>query len=73
VPPGPLIAISNRWFLVTFKPLLTTPAPLSQEVALGLGAQAGESKLHQVATKAGFKRFRRATETPFNMIFAVHA
>jgi len=46
-----------------------TPASLSQEVALGLGAQAGERRLRQVATEAGFKRFRRATETPFNMIF----
>jgi SAM-dependent methyltransferase len=52
---------------------ICTPASLSQEVALGLGAQAGESKLRQVATEAGFKRFRRATETPFNMIFEVHA
>ncbi len=51
---------------------ICTPASLSQEVGLGLGAQAGESKLRQVATEAGFKRFRRATETPFNMIFDVH-
>ena len=48
---------------------ICTPASLSQEVALGLGAQAGERKLRQVATEAGFTRFRRATETPFNMIF----
>jgi hypothetical protein len=34
-----------------------------------LGAQAGEGRLRQVVTEAGFKRFRRATETPFNMIF----
>src|SRR6266566_4211631 len=47
---------------------ICTPASLSQEVALGLGAQAGERRLRQVATEAGFKRFRRATETPFNMI-----
>jgi len=48
---------------------ICTPASLSQEVALGLGAQAGERRLRQVATEAGFTRFRRATETPFNMIF----
>jgi hypothetical protein len=42
-------------------------------VALGLGAQAGEGRLRQVATEAGFRRFRRATETPFNMIFEAHA
>ncbi len=47
---------------------ICTPASLSQEVALGLGAQAGERRLRQVAAEAGFTRFRRATETPFNMI-----
>jgi 2-polyprenyl-3-methyl-5-hydroxy-6-metoxy-1,4-benzoquinol methylase len=52
---------------------ICTPASLSQEVALGLGAQAGEARLRQVATEAGFKRFRRATETPFNMIFEVRS
>jgi 2-polyprenyl-3-methyl-5-hydroxy-6-metoxy-1,4-benzoquinol methylase len=52
---------------------ICTPASLSQEVGLGLGAQAGESRLRQVATEAGFKRFRRATETPFNIIFEVSA
>ena len=52
---------------------ICTPASLSQEVGLGLGAQAGERRLRQVATEAGFKRFRRATETPFNMIFEVRA
>src|ERR1700739_5004924 len=52
---------------------ICTPASLSQEVGLGLGAQAGESRLRQVATEAGFTRFRRATETPFNMIFEVRS
>jgi SAM-dependent methyltransferase len=47
---------------------ICTPASLSQEVALGLGAQAGEGRLRQVARDAGFTRFRRATETPFNLI-----
>ena len=50
---------------------ICTPASLSQEVGLGLGARAGESRLLQVATEASFRRFRRATETPFNMIFEV--
>ncbi len=49
--------------------LLCTPASLSQDVALGLGAQAGEPRIHEVVTKAGFTRFRRATQTPFNLIF----
>ncbi len=51
--------------------LVCTPASLSQEVGLGLGAQAGESRLGQVAKQGGFKRFRRATETPFNLVFEV--
>jgi SAM-dependent methyltransferase len=49
--------------------LICTPASLSQEVGLALGAQAGEARLREVVTKGGFTRFRRATETPFNLIF----
>lgn len=49
--------------------LLCTPASLSQEVGLALGAQAGEKRLHDVVKSGGFSRFRRATETPFNLIF----
>ena len=48
--------------------LVCTPNSLSQEVGLGLGAQAGEARLRDVVTSAGFTRFRRATETPFNLI-----
>ena len=48
--------------------LVCTPASRSQEVGLGLGAQAGESRLRDVVTQGGFTRFRRATETPFNLI-----
>lgn len=48
--------------------LICTPASRSQEVALGLGAQAGEGKLREVVTEGGFSRFRRATETPFNLV-----
>jgi 2-polyprenyl-3-methyl-5-hydroxy-6-metoxy-1,4-benzoquinol methylase len=33
-----------------------------------LGAQAGEAKLKEVVTAGGFTRFRRATETPFNLV-----
>jgi 2-polyprenyl-3-methyl-5-hydroxy-6-metoxy-1,4-benzoquinol methylase len=47
---------------------ICTPASLSQEVGLGLGAQAGEARLRRVVTEGGFTRFRRATETPFNMV-----
>ena len=48
--------------------VICTPASLSQEVGLALGAQAGEAALRQVAEQGGFTRFRRATETPFNLI-----
>jgi len=45
-----------------------TPNSLSQEVGLALGAQAGEARLRDVAEQGGFTSFRRATETPFNLI-----
>ncbi len=48
--------------------LICTPASLAQEVGRGLGAQAGEDALRQVAAEAGFGRFRRATQTPFNLV-----
>jgi SAM-dependent methyltransferase len=47
---------------------LCTPNSLSQEVGLALGAQAGEARLRQVFEQAGFKHFRRAASTPFNMV-----
>jgi 2-polyprenyl-3-methyl-5-hydroxy-6-metoxy-1,4-benzoquinol methylase len=49
--------------------LVCTPASLSQEVGLALGAQAGEKRLRDVVTSGGFTRFRRATQTPFNFVF----
>ena len=49
--------------------LICTPASLSQEVGLALGAQSGEARMRQVVTAGGFSRFRRATETPFNLIY----
>ncbi len=48
--------------------LVCTPASRDQEVGLALGAQAGEQRLREVATDGGFTRFRRATETPFNIV-----
>jgi SAM-dependent methyltransferase len=53
----------------SFSTLLCTPCSRSQEVALCLGAQAGEARIREVVTKAGFTRFRRATETPFNIVY----
>lgn len=49
--------------------MLCTPASLAQEVGAALGAQAGEDRIHKVVTEAGFTRFRRASETPLNLIF----
>ncbi len=51
-----------------FSTMLCTPCSLNQEVGLALGAQAGEKQLKEVITGGGFSRFKRATETPFNMI-----
>ncbi len=49
--------------------LICTPASRSQEVGMALGAQAGESKIREVVESGGFSHFRRATETPFNLIY----
>ena len=48
---------------------ICTPASRAQEVGRCLGAQAGEKRLHGVVGEGGFGRFRRAAETPFNLIF----
>jgi SAM-dependent methyltransferase len=53
----------------SFSTLLCTPCSRSQEVGLCLGAQSGEARMRQVITSAGFTRFRRATETPFNIVY----
>ena len=45
-----------------------TPSALSQGANDALGAQAGEDKLRKIVEEAGFKRFRRATETPTFMV-----
>jgi SAM-dependent methyltransferase len=52
-----------------FSTFLCTPASLSQEVGLALGAQAGEARIGDVVSGGGFARFRRAAETPFNLVF----
>jgi SAM-dependent methyltransferase len=53
----------------SFSTLLCTPCSRSQEVGLCLGAQSGEARIREVVTAAGFSRFRRATETPFNLVY----
>jgi 2-polyprenyl-3-methyl-5-hydroxy-6-metoxy-1,4-benzoquinol methylase len=52
-----------------FSTFLCTPSSLSQDVGLALGAQAGEKRIREVVTAAGFTRFRRVAETPFNAIY----
>lgn len=49
--------------------LICTPCSMAQEVGLALGAQAGEARMRAVVTSAGFTRFRRATQTPFNLVY----
>ncbi|HEX3354388.1 MAG TPA: class I SAM-dependent methyltransferase [Terriglobales bacterium] len=53
----------------SFSTLLCTPCSRSQEVGLCLGAQAGEKQVRNVVSEAGFGRFRRATQTPFNLVY----
>jgi SAM-dependent methyltransferase len=57
----------------SFSTLLCTPCSRSQEVGLCLGAQAGEAAIRGVALEAGFSHFRRAAETPFNIVYEARA
>ena len=47
--------------------LVCVPVSLARR-GPALGAQAGEKRLRQVMESGGFTRFRRATETPFNLV-----
>jgi hypothetical protein len=49
--------------------LICTPASRAQKVGLALGAQAGEERMREVVTDAGFTSFRRAAETPVNIVY----
>jgi len=49
--------------------LVCTPNALAEETGMALGAQAGERRIRDVVRESGFSRFRRAAETPFNLIF----
>jgi SAM-dependent methyltransferase len=53
----------------SFSTFLCVPSALSQSGGYSLGAQAGEAGIRQVVTDAGFTRFRRASETPFNIVY----
>jgi ubiquinone/menaquinone biosynthesis C-methylase UbiE len=52
-----------------FSTFLCLPNAMSQSGGYTLGAQAGEAAIRRVVTDAGFTRFRRAAETPFNLVF----
>ena len=56
-----------------FSTTVCVPTSRAQEVALALGAQAGQARLTEVLTEAGFSRVRRATETPTNMVLEATA
>lgn len=56
-----------------FSTMVCTPGSRSQEVGAALGAQAGEARLRAVAEEAGLSQFRRAAETPFNLILEARA
>ena len=51
-----------------FSTMLCTPNALAQDGGLALGAQAGEARLRDAVTSGGFTHFRRAAETPFNLV-----
>jgi SAM-dependent methyltransferase len=66
---GNLNPIGRTYY--NFSTLLCVPNALSQPGGFALGAQAGQAAIRQVVTDAGFTRFRRASETPFNLVYEV--
>ena len=66
-PAGALASPVTRLFY-NASTMICVPTSLAQEVGAALGAQAGEARLSEVLTGAGFGRVRRATEGPFNMV-----
>ena len=50
---------------------LCVPNALSQDGGYSLGAQAGEAPVNRLAADAGYTRFRRVAETPFNIVYEV--
>jgi ubiquinone/menaquinone biosynthesis C-methylase UbiE len=52
-----------------FSAFLCVPNALSQPGGYSLGAQAGENAIRQITVDAGFGRFRRVAETPFNNVY----
>ena len=52
-----------------FSTLVCLPNAKSQPGGYALGAQAGEAAIRRVVTDAGFTRFARVAETPFNLVY----
>ena len=48
--------------------VVCVPASLNEN-GPALGAQAGEKRIREIVTSAGFSKFRRAAQTPFNLVF----
>ena len=53
----------------SFSTFLCLPNAMSQSGGYTLGAQAGEAAIRRVVTDAGFTRFARVAETPFNIVY----
>ena len=68
-PAGNMNPVGRAFY--NFSTQLCVPNALSQTGGYALGAQAGEAAIRQVVTDAGFTRFRRAAETPFNLVYEV--
>lgn len=53
----------------SFSSFLCVPSARSQPGGYALGAQAGEAAIGELVSAAGFTRFRRAAQTPFNLVY----
>jgi hypothetical protein len=51
-----------------FSVLLCVPNALPQQPTAVLGNQAGEARTRELVAAGGFSRFRRAAETPLNLV-----
>jgi ubiquinone/menaquinone biosynthesis C-methylase UbiE len=66
-PSGNLNPVGRVYY--NFSMFLCLPSALSQSGGYALGAQAGEAAIRRIITDAGFTRFARVAETPFNLVF----
>ncbi|MBP2368076.1 hypothetical protein [Pseudonocardia parietis] len=64
-----IVLAATRYY--GFSTLLCVPNATTQPGGYALGAQAGEAAIRDVTVEAGFTRFRRAAETPFNAVYEV--